>query len=162
MAKSAKNLTAADIMKRDVVVCSPQDSLRQAMELMMENHVTGIPVMDGRSRCVGLISASDILNYEQEHSDAEADGETAQHFDMDSQRWESVPVTSFGLEEFGTVSVEEVMTRDVIAVERDTPVKKVAKMMLEAKIHRVLVLNEKQSLYGIISASDFVGLVADL
>ena len=162
MAKSAKDLTAADIMQRDVVVCSPQDSLREAMELMMENHVTGIPVMDSRARCVGLISASDILNYEQEHSDAETDGDTAQHFDMDSQRWESVPVTSFGLEEFGTVNVEEVMTRDVIAVQRDTPVKKVAKMMLEAKIHRVLVLNEKQSLYGIISASDFVGLVADL
>ncbi len=163
MPKSLDELTAEDIMQRDVVTCAPQDSLREAMELLTENHVTGIPVMDRHSRCIGLISASDILNYEQDHSEfaVEANSDMAQHFDMDSQRWESVRVSSFALEEFGDVHVDEVMTRELISVERKEPVKEIAKRMQKAGIHRVLVLNEKQELYGIISASDFVRVIAE-
>ena len=57
-------LAASDFMQRDVVTVAPDDTLRDALALMTENHVTGLPVMDGKSRCVGLITSSDILNYE--------------------------------------------------------------------------------------------------
>lgn len=156
-------LKAEDVMQRDVVVCRPQDSLREAMELMTENHVTGLPVMDSKGRCVGLISATDILNYEQDHSEftAEANDDVARHFDADTQRWESVRVSSFALEEFGDVHVEEVMTRELVSVVRDTPVKQVAKLMVKAAVHRVLVLSDQQGLQGLISSSDFVRVVAE-
>ena len=55
---------AADLMQRDIVTVSPDDTLREALALMTDSHVTGLPVMDGNSQCVGLITASDILNYE--------------------------------------------------------------------------------------------------
>ena len=156
-------LKAEDIMQRDVVVCAPHDSLSQAMELMTENHVTGLPVMDSKGRCVGLISATDILNYEQDHAEftAEANDDMARHFDADTQRWESVRVSSFALEEFGDVHVEEVMTRELVSVDRDTPVKKVAKLMVDSAVHRVLVLSEQQGLQGLISSIDFVRVVAE-
>jgi CBS domain-containing protein len=158
--KDVEKLTAADIMKRDVVAIRRQDSLQEAMELMTENHVTGLPVMDARGHCVGVISATDILNYEQEHSDyaSEANEEMARHFDPDTQRWESVRVSSYALEEFGNVPVEEVMARDVIYVERDTPLREVAETMLKNRVHRVLVMNDEKALYGIVSAIDFVEL----
>ncbi len=156
-------LKAEDILQRDVVVCGPQDTLSEAMELMTENHVSGLPVMDSKARCVGLISATDILNFEQEHSEfaAEANDDVARHFDAETQRWESVRISSFALEEFGHVHVEEVMTRDLLSVDRETPIKQVAKLMVESAVHRVLVLNEQQSLQGLISSIDFVRLVAE-
>ena len=156
-------LKAEDIMQRDVVVCGPHDSLREAMELMTENHVTGLPVMDSKARCVGLISATDILNYEQEHSEfaAEANDDVARHFDAEKQRWESVRLSSFALEEFGDVHVQEVMTRELLSVDRDTPVKRVAKLMVESAVHRVLVLSEQRGLQGLISSIDFVRVVAE-
>jgi CBS domain-containing protein len=156
-------LTAGDIMQRDVVVVYDTDSLQDAMNLMTQNHVTGLPVVNSKSKCVGVITASDILNYEQEHSEfmAEANADLARHFNADTQQWESVRVTSFALEEFAEVAVSEVMSPDVVYVDAETSVQDVAQKMRDKKIHRVLVMNEEFRLFGIISAFDFVGLFAD-
>ena len=155
-------LTAADIMQRDIVSVLRSQTLRDAMSLLTENHVTGLPVMDEQSRCIGLISATDILNLEQEHSDEtdEANAEVAQYFDPETEQWETIRLSAFALEEFGDVSVEQVMAHDLIWVERGTPIREVAEKMCAAGVHRVLVLDEVSRLYGIISAVDFVRLAA--
>ncbi len=164
MAKTSfDQTTAADIMERDVLCVSPADTLQEAMAMMTENHVTGLPVMDAKSRCVGVITATDILSYEQEHSEftSEANADLAHHFNADTQRWESVRVTSFALEEFGDVRVEEVMARDLVSVQRDSTLRQVAKRMKDNQIHRVLVMDDERRLFGVISSSDFVRLIAD-
>jgi CBS domain-containing protein len=157
---TARQTVAADVMQRDMITVSPSDTLRDALELMTVNHVTGLPVMDSKSRCIGLITASDILGFEEEHAEASSDQGTLQHFNPELRKWESVPISAFGLEEFGDVRVEEVMTRDLIQVARDTPLKEVAQTMLDADVHRVLVMDEKFNLYGIISSFDFVRVMA--
>ena len=154
-------MVAADCMQRDVDTISPEDTLRDALDLMTVNHVTGLPVMDSKCRCIGVISATDILNYEQDHSDSYGDTEQAQHYNPDTQQWETVSVSAFGLEEFGDVLVQDVMARDLVSVERDESLKQVAQVMLDAKVHRVLVLDEEQRLYGVVSALDFVRAVAN-
>lgn len=163
MTTDRASLTAADLMQRDIVVVYEQDTLKDAMDLMTENHMTGLPVVNSKSICVGLISATDILNYEQEHSEftTEANADMARHYDPDTGQWESVRVTSFALEQFGEVRVGEVMTRDLVFVQTDTPGTVVAQKMLEAKVHRVLVLDDERRLFGIISAFDFVKLFAE-
>ena len=149
-------------MQRNLIVARPTDSLREALDLMTENHVTGLPVVDANSHCVGVISATDILNYEQEQVElvTETDDDTAQQYNMETQRWESVRVSSFALEEYGDVRVEEVMSPGIVFVGRDAPLEEVAETMLRNKVHRVLVMDDRQHLYGIISATDFVRLFA--
>lgn len=156
-----RQLVAADVMQRDMVTVSPGDTLRDALALMTENHVTGLPVMDNKSRCIGLITASDILGFEEEHAEDGTDEGTMQHFNNEIGRWESVPLSAFGLEEFGDVRVEEVMARELIYVERDTPLKAVAQKMLDEDVHRVLVMDERFNLYGIVTSFDFVRVVAE-
>jgi len=156
-----RQLVAIDVMQRDMVTVSPNDTLRDALALMTQNHVTGLPVMDGKSRCIGLITASDILGFEEEHAEDHTDDGMMQHFNNEIGRWESVPISVFGLEEFGDVHVEEVMTRDLIAVDRDTPLKHVAQKMIDEQIHRVLVMDQRYHLYGIITSFDFVRVLAD-
>jgi CBS domain-containing protein len=156
-----KPLQAADFMQRDVITVSPEDTLREALALMTENHVTGLPVMDGGARCIGLITASDILNYEQERANDSPESGTAQFFNVDANQWESVPLSAFGLEELGDVRVSDVMTRDLISVDRKTPLKDVARKMIGESVHRVLVMDESRALYGIISAYDIVRVVAE-
>lgn len=160
---SASSLTAADIMQKDVVVIDRHETLQDAMTLLTENHITGLPVVDSKSRCIGVVSASDILNYEQEHSDftAEANSDMARHYDPDTGRWESVRVGAYALEEFAELPVENVMAVDVVSVLRETPLCEVAQLMVKQKIHRVLVLDEDQLLFGIITSSDFVRLFAE-
>lgn len=157
------DLVASDIMHRDLIVVHEKDTLQDAMSCMTVNHVTGLPVANSKDKCVGVITASDILNYEQEHSEftSEANEDLARHFNSDLQQWESVRLTSYALEEFGEVHVDEVMSRNLVYVNPDTPIKEVAKKMGAEAIHRVLVLDEDYRLFGIISAYDFVKLYAE-
>jgi CBS domain-containing protein len=162
MTAKSSSPTAADVMQRDVITVREGDTLQEAMQLMTENHVTGLPVMSSKGRCVGVVTASDILSYEQDHSEftSQANTDMARHFNPDTQQWESVRVTSYALEEFAEVRVAEVMSRDLISVRCETPLAKVAKKMCDEKVHRVLVLDDEFRLYGIISAFDFVKLYA--
>jgi CBS domain-containing protein len=161
--KSEKPAVAGDIMQRDVIVVYESDTLQEAMQLMTENHITGLPVVNSKSKCVGVITASDILNYEQEHNEftAEANSDLARHFNPETQQWESVRVTSFALEEFGEVRVAEVMSRDLVYVHADTPLRDVARKMRDQRIHRVMVMTDQYLLQGIITAFDFVTLCAE-
>ena len=161
MTTISKRVVAADLMQRDIVAIAPDDTLRDALELMTENHITGLPVMDGKSRCVGLITASDILNYEEEHANNSAENGSAQFYDPETQQWETVPFSAFGLEEFGDVRVQDVMTRELVWVDRGTPLKDVARRMIDERVHRVLVMDKQCCLYGILSAYDFVRVVAE-
>ncbi len=160
---SLERLTAADIMQTDVVTVAPRDTLQEAMTSMTENHVTGLPVLNSKDRCIGVITTSDILGYEQDHAEetAEANFEMARHFDPETQRWESIRVTAFALEEFGDIPVGDLMTRQLVSVDPNTPVRHIAKKMIEQGVRRVLVLNQEQYLLGIISAVDFVRLFAE-
>ena len=159
--KTTNILTAADYMQRDVVTIAPGDTLREALKLMTENHVTGLPVMDERSRCIGLITASDVLNYQEEHANDSTESGTTQFYNPDTQQWEDIPLLAFSLEDFGDVHVADVMTRDLIWVSRTSPLKKVARRMIDERVHRVLVMDKDSRLYGIISAYDLVRVVGE-
>ena len=161
MKTTAKRRAAADLMQRDLVTVSPKDTLREALALMTNNHVTGLPVMDDNSRCVGLITASDILNYEEDHASDSSESGMADVFDAESQQWETVPLSAFALQEFGHVRVNEVMTTDLIWVERDVAVEEVARRMLSEGVHRILVMDKQARLYGLLSAIDIVRYVAE-
>jgi CBS domain-containing protein len=161
MGSANKPLVAADFMQRDVITVSPEDSLRVALAQMTENHVTGLPVMDGGGRCIGLITASDILNYEQERADDSPEHQSPPFFNPDTNRWETVSASAFGLEGLGEVRVSDVMTRELIWVKRDAPIQEVARTISQAHVHRVLVMGENNALFGIISAFDIVRVVGE-
>ena len=155
-------ITAADLMTRDVVSIGTTETLREAMALMVENHVGGLPVLDSKDRVVGVVSATDILS--QEYEQAEAAGHDTQeeegaYYNPDSQRWENVRVYS-AIDELPEMRVEEVMSDAVIFVHPDTSISEVAQAMVSQGIHHVLVIDDKRRLHGIISALDFVQIVA--
>lgn len=50
-----------DVMITKVVGVSPDNSVRRAAEIMLANHVSGVPVIDDAGRLVGIISEGDLL-----------------------------------------------------------------------------------------------------
>lgn len=159
MAIQTDSKTAADVMQRDVIVVYDRDTLQEAMALITENHVTGLPVVSAAGQCIGVVTATDILNYEQEHADANED--MAMHYDADSGRWENVRVSAYALEQLGEARVEEVMATTLIDVSPETPLQEVARKMCDEQVHRVLVTNDEKRLLGIITSSDFTSLYAN-
>jgi len=53
-------LTVNDLMTAEPVTIAPDDTIQDAAELMLENQVSGIPVLQG-DQVVGIITESDIF-----------------------------------------------------------------------------------------------------
>jgi CBS domain-containing protein len=158
-----KHKTAADIMQRDVVTVGPHDNLREAMSLMIDNHISGLPVLDRGDRCVGVVSATDILNLEfqqAERADDDVDATVGSYFNPDTQRWENLRMAG-SLDELPDVEVGEVMSRELLSVAPGAPLSKVAAMMAEHEVHRILVVDGEKRLHGIVSSLDFVRLYSE-
>jgi CBS domain-containing protein len=56
-------MTVRDLMTTDVTTVDPDLTLRDAVELFAQRHVSGAPVMTG-ARVVGVLSTSDVLAFE--------------------------------------------------------------------------------------------------
>lgn len=58
--KPTESLTASDIMSQPVVFCHASDNLEDAVRLMESRQVRRIPVINGRSKMVGMLTLGDI------------------------------------------------------------------------------------------------------
>lgn len=53
-------LTVADVMSPDPITVAPSDTIQEAAEQMLENQVSGLPVVED-GRVVGIVTESDIF-----------------------------------------------------------------------------------------------------
>lgn len=181
-------LKLRDIMTTDVVTITPEMSLRDAMELLAQRHVSGAPVVSG-GRVTGVVSAADLLSFvasnpgvPTERGEAPDWGEFAdvsleqevEEGDTPAGRFFSELWDDAGAdvaERIGTIQgpewneleeheVSEVMTRRLWSLPPDESVESAAELMRQNTIHRVLVMDGDR-LVGIVSTSDIARAVAD-
>ena len=55
-------LTAEEIMTRDVITVEEDTPIREAMEIMLKEQVSGVPVVSDDRRLAGVLSEKDVLN----------------------------------------------------------------------------------------------------
>lgn len=60
------------------------------------------------------------------------------------------------LEKVPTYPVRQLMTADPVTVTPDTPIRVLARRMLDAHIHRVIVVDKRQRSIGIVSSMDIL------
>jgi CBS domain-containing protein len=53
--------TVADYMATRLVTLSPETEVNRAVSILLENDISGAPVVDGRGQLVGMISSKDCL-----------------------------------------------------------------------------------------------------
>ncbi len=51
------------IMKRDVLTCSPDDTVGDIARCMLEMRIHAVPVIDSKRRPLGIITNTDLLRY---------------------------------------------------------------------------------------------------
>lgn len=54
-------LKIAEVMTRDVKTVSPQNTMRDVMDSLRENRISGIPVVDDNKNIIGLVSTEDLI-----------------------------------------------------------------------------------------------------
>src|ERR1700756_3143626 len=61
--KPMTELSAADVMSRDVVTVPQTMLLHHAAHLLARKQISGAPVVDDSGRCVGILSATDFVRH---------------------------------------------------------------------------------------------------
>ncbi|ERP92481.1 hypothetical protein Q670_09900 [Alcanivorax sp. P2S70] len=56
-----KSIQVADYMSRRVITVSPKQTVHEAIAILLENRISGAPVVDDKGALVGMFSESDCL-----------------------------------------------------------------------------------------------------
>ena len=142
----AAELTAGQIMTREVQTIPASATLEEAARLLIERDITGAPVVDEDGNVVGIVSESDLMS----EAKREAALPHIAAFGFFLAKEEALQRIYHGGR---TLPVEGLMSRDVVTVTEEMPVQEVADLLVRRKINRVPVLRDGK-LVGIITRED--------
>lgn len=140
-------------MTRKIITIAPGASIMDAARLMLDNHVSGLPVVDVKGTLVGIITERDLLR--RQEIGTQRKRPRWLEFILGPGRQAAEYVQTAGRR------VQEIMTRDVQTVTEDTPLSDVVAVMEKYHVKRVPVMDGNK-LTGIISRQNFVRAVAGL
>jgi len=148
-------LNAGDIMTRQPITATPEMLIAEAVKLMAQHRISGLPVVDATGVVVGIVSEGDLLRR------AEL-GTERQH-----RRWvELLLGPGRRAREYVDAharKVGEVMTDEVASVVAETSLADVVRIIERRHIKRLPVIDESGRLVGIVSRADLVhALLASL
>jgi CBS-domain-containing membrane protein len=152
--KNLLNLTAYDVMSKDVEMIPQQMSLNTAARILSQACISGAPVVDSEGRCVGIISSTDFVRWA---SRSPNEVRRANQAGRRCMPWDLVD-----LEELPAEAVSSVMTKDPVVVPPSTPFAEMARKMVDAHIHRLVVVDREGKPIGIVTTTDMLAAVARL
>ena len=156
--------TARDVMTADVVTIAETDTVEALIQLFRASHFTGIPVVDGDGRAVGVVAETDVLRAFAYTVSPPASGEVAvKNAGRERGATARLLRPDLAQREAGRIMKElvqrqvcEVMTPVVHACRPDDDLTTVCDIMVWKHIHRVVVLDDDRKVVGLISALDAV------
>jgi CBS domain-containing protein len=143
--------SVAELMSPPSLRLRPRTTVREAEEALGKKRVTGAPVVDDDGRAVGVVSQHDLIVYVSGRTSA---GE-AGTFYTDVADYKDLADVAI---DRGNTPVEEIMTRDVVCVDRSASATEAAHLMRERRIHRLLV-TDSGVLVGIITSLDLLAVL---
>ena len=146
-------MNAEHIMTRDVISIDPDATVLQAARLMLQHHISGLPVIDKAGNLVGVLSEGDFLRRQETRTDRKR------------SRWLEFLMGPGRIADEYTHShgnkVSEVMTTEVQTVDEGAPIEDIIELMERRRIKRVPVLCGGQ-VVGIVTRSNLMRAMVSL
>jgi len=142
-----------DAMSNVVISVEPDDTIHEALILMAQYRVTALPVTDGRDRCVGILSTSDLIDPTRELEEELHDIERV------SEQLRQWIIERLTHDNMGQQKVRDLMTGSVAAVNRETSILDATGEMLRHRVHHLPVVDDHQKLLGIVSTMDMLSVL---
>jgi CBS domain-containing protein len=147
-------VTASKIMTREVICVQESATIQELVALIFSKRVSGVPVLDGDSKLAGIVSKTDLVTHglEQELSSilGRISENTAQ---VDLPDLDNLLGSAPSVE-----TVSQIMTTDVVTASPSSEIREIVRMMLEKKIHRVVITKDKKVI-GIVTSMDLLRLL---
>jgi len=138
---------AKDVMTRDLISVTPDATVLQAARLMLQHHISGLPVVDASGKLVGILSEGDFLR--RRETATQRRRSRWLEFLMGPGKIASEYTQSHGSK------VAEVMTSDVRTVGEDADLEKIVELMEKHRIKRVPVIRDDR-IVGIVTRSNLM------
>ena len=168
-----KALTVGHIMTRDVELVRRDSDVHELEKLLLARKVHGVPVVDSEGVLVGVISQTDLLAW---HFNTGIDGAgfydaselSADPREIDGAGFydaselsaaEDTSGTALRLSNIKSAPVEELMSPVVQCIGPDRPLAVAASKMIEKRIHRLVVVDDRLHVVGLVSAIDLLRAV---
>jgi CBS domain-containing protein len=146
-------MNAKDVMTANVISILPDATVLQAARLMLQHHISGLPVIDKADKLVGVLSEGDFLRRQETRTERRRSRWL--EFLMGPGRAAAEYTHSHGSK------VSEVMTDEVRTVGEDTPLEDVVELMERHRIKRVPVVRGPK-VVGIITRSNLMHAMVSL
>jgi CBS domain-containing protein len=146
-------MEAQDVMSSPVFSITPTESVTSAIRTMLQNHISGLPVIDAQGRLQGMITEGDLLRRAETGTQRQRPRWIA--FLLGPGRLADEYVHTHGRQ------VSEIMTPDPVAVSEDTPLEAVVSLMEKRRVKRVPVIRDSK-VVGIISRANLLHALVDL
>ena len=134
---SFERLAVADVMTIDPITVNVDATVEAAEQLLTTYRISGLPVVDGNRHLVGVLSRTDLL------------------LEGGAGLGQLLRGRASGLR------VGELMSTPPITVELSATLVEAARLMRDERVHRLVVVDEHDEPIGVLSATDFVRLIAD-
>jgi nucleotide-binding universal stress UspA family protein/predicted transcriptional regulator len=146
-------LTAQDVMETDVISVSPEADIVSVAQILLKNHINGVPVVDAKGILQGILCQSDLIFQQKKVSIPSV----FSFFDG------IIPLSSSKQldEEFqkiAAINVGQAMVRKPVAAHLDMPISEIASLMVERHFHTIPVVDENK-LVGIIGKEDILNVL---
>ncbi len=70
--RDLREITVADVMDRDVVTCTRNDTIESVVRTMTERRIRHVPVLDDDGALCGIVSIGDVVKHRLDELTAEA------------------------------------------------------------------------------------------
>ena len=146
-------MKAKDVMTRKAISVAPEATVLQAARLMLQHHISGLPVLDKKGDLVGILSEGDFLR--RRETKTERRRARWLEFLLGPGRVAADYVHSHGSK------VSEVMTPEVKTIGEETALEDIVQTMEKNHIKRMPVLRGAK-LVGIVTRSDLMHAMVSL
>jgi CBS domain-containing protein len=131
-------------MTSRVHVARPLTPFKRLVQLIEENRISAVPIVDAQGVPVGIVSESDLLFKERRH-ELESESSLLHARRRRQERAKAEGVVAW-----------EIMTKPPITVRSATTLPQAARMMQERNVRRLVVVDERDKIVGIVSRSDLL------
>lgn len=148
-------LKVKEVMSKPVITVTPETLVKEAALLLGEKDISGVPVIDA-GKIVGVFSEADILrSIKTTKKDLRLIYPSVSSLGIAFQEEVTQREILEAYDEIGHRPVKEVMSKDVVTVESDTPLNEAIVKMVRKGINRLPVV-DKHELVGMVTRGDVI------
>jgi len=147
--REAERMPIRALMTTEVITVQPQLSLAQAARLLLDNRISGLPVVDPEQRLIGIVTEADFLS---------AMGLPSHH--PRSTIWDTLESMFHHRRSITGLrgTVDEIMYRKPVATGPDASLQEAIEQMRRNSIKRLVVIDGEKRVIGIVTRSNIVRL----